>query len=272
VEIFRWASIWVRRVKNLCTKPSTKHWKNQGRYRRNRLATMFFLTITSSVGVLSSYISSRQVLNPYTESGLSPTWLKEELGLPDWRIIVPVILVPHQVIPAVGQKLVVRWTLQREDKRRKKLCRKFRKKCAPWDGNVSRWIYDSEPRPPCDVPEAFFGGYADIASPTQDTDSNALLEDPIYGKSLYLWDAKGELICMQSKLDPQVERARFDTDSGTCGIDNQTSASMPPYKADFAGPQIEEKRVIHGFEGSKVYTIYKGTLLRMIKDDEGNVD
>jgi hypothetical protein len=77
---------------------------------------------------------------------------------------------------------------------------------------------------------------------------------------------------MQSKLAPQVERARFDTESGTCGIDNQASASMSPYKADFTGPLIEEIRVIHGFEGSKVYTIYKGTLLLTIQDDDGNVD
>jgi hypothetical protein len=117
-----------------------------------------------------------------------------------------------------------------------------------------------------------FGGYADIAPPFQVTDSDALLEDPIYGESPYLWDTKGELICMQSKIGPQAEKARFDTDSGTCGIDNRASASMSPYKADFTGPLIEEKRVICGFEGSKVYTIYKGTLLLTIQDDDGSVD
>jgi hypothetical protein len=69
-----------------------------------------------------------------------------------------------------------------------------------------------------------------------------------------------------------VEQARFDTDSGTCGIDNRASASMSPYKADFTGPLVEEKRVICGFEGSKVYTIYKETLLLTIEDDKGNMD
>jgi hypothetical protein len=47
---------------------------------------------------------------------------------------------------------------------------------------------------------------------------------------------------------------------------------MSPYKADFTGPLIEEKRVIRGFEGSKVYTICKGTLLLSIQDDDGIVD
>jgi hypothetical protein len=98
------------------------------------------------------------------------------------------------------------------------------------------------------------------------------LEDPIYGKSPYLWDTKGELMCMQTKLGPQLERARFDTDLGTCGIDNRVSASMSPYKADFTGSLTEEKRVTCGFEGLKVYTIYKGTLLLTIEDDEGNID
>ena len=101
---------------------------------------------------------------------------------------------------------------------------------------------------------------------------HTILGDPIYGKSPYLWDAKGELICMQSKIGAQAEKARFDTDSGTCGIDNRASASTSPYKADFTGPLIEEKRVIRGFEGSKVYTIYKGTLLLSIQDDDGVVD
>jgi hypothetical protein len=47
---------------------------------------------------------------------------------------------------------------------------------------------------------------------------------------------------------------------------------MSPYKADFTGPLVEEKRVIRGFEGSKVYTIYKGTLLLSIQDDDGVID
>jgi hypothetical protein len=168
--------------------------------------------MTSSVGVQSNHISPKQVLNPYTESALSPTWLKNELGIPDWRVIVPVILVPHRVIWALGRKFFARWTLQREDERRKRLHKQLKKQCAPWDGNVSRWVYGSDPRPPCDVPEAFFRGYADIAPPIQDTDPSSLLEDPIYGESPYLWDAKGELMCMETKLDTHVERARFDTD------------------------------------------------------------
>jgi hypothetical protein len=90
-------------------------------------------------------------------------------------------------------------------------------------------------------------------------------------------------MCMQTKFDPQVEPARFDTHSGTCGINNRASASMSLYEADFTGPLVEEKRVIRGFEGLKVYTIYKGTLLLTIQDevwillltiqdDDGNVD
>jgi hypothetical protein len=102
----------------------------------------------------------------------------------------------------------------------KKLRGKLSRKCPPWGGDESRWVYGNEPRPPCDVPEAFCGGYADIVPPIQDTYGNALLEDSIYGESPYLWDARGEVICMQSKIGPQTEKARFDTDSGTCGIDN----------------------------------------------------
>jgi hypothetical protein len=97
------------------------------------------------------------------------------------------------------------------------------------------------------------------------------LEDPVHGESPYLWDAKGELMCMQAKVEPQAKLARFDTNSGTCGIYNRASASMPPYKADFVGPLIE-KQVIRDFEGSKVCTIYKGTLLLTIEDDEGQID
>ena len=68
------------------------------------------------------------------------------------------------------------------------------------------------------------------------------------------------------------QKATFDTDSGTCGIDNRASASMSPHKSDFQGELFEEKRVIRGFEGAKVYTIYKGTLLLPIEDDEGRID
>ena len=228
--------------------------------------------MTSTVGFSASDVSPSQVLNPYAEPGITSEWLKESLGLPDWRVIVPIVIIPHRVIPEVGWKFFVRWTLQREDERQKKLRERLSRKYPPWDGDVSEWIYQCEPVPPSDVSEAFFGGRVDIAPPFQDTDSGALLGDPIYGESPYLWDAKGELICMQSKIGPQAEKARFDTDSGTCGIDNRALANMSPYKADFTGPLIEEKRVIWGFEGSKVYTIYKGILLLTIQDDEGNVD
>ena len=68
------------------------------------------------------------------------------------------------------------------------------------------------------------------------------------------------------------QKATFDTDSGTCGIDNRASASMSPHKSDFQGELFEEKRIIRGFEGAKVYTIYKGTLLLPIEDDEGRID
>ena len=77
---------------------------------------------------------------------------------------------------------------------------------------------------------------------------------------------------MAVKSGEDVEVARFDTDSGTCGIDNRASASMSPHKADFKGALVEEKRVIRGFEGAKVYTIYKGTLVIPIEDDEGKID
>jgi hypothetical protein len=202
-------------VKDLCALASVKHRKNRGRYRRNHLATMFFLTMTASVRVSASDIPPRQVLNPYTELGLSSIWLNKSLGLPDWRVIVPIVIVPHWVIPAVSRKLMIRWTLQREDERRKRLRERLSRKYPPWDGDVSRWIYEEEPTPPSDVSNAFFGDYADIAPPFQDTCSDALLEDPIYGESPYLWDTKGELICMQLKIGPQAEKARFDTDLGT---------------------------------------------------------
>jgi hypothetical protein len=124
------ASRWPMPVKDLCAKPSVKHWKNRGRYRRNRLATMFFLTMTASIGVSASDISLRQVLNPYAEPGLSSMWIKESLGLPNWQVIVPVIVVPHRVIPAVSRKLMVRWTLQRENERQKKLQERLSRKCC----------------------------------------------------------------------------------------------------------------------------------------------
>jgi hypothetical protein len=34
-EFVRWASSWFTPVKDLCIRPSVKHWKNRGRYRRN---------------------------------------------------------------------------------------------------------------------------------------------------------------------------------------------------------------------------------------------
>jgi hypothetical protein len=58
--------------------------------------------MTLTVGVSARDVSPSQVLNPYAELGLYAAWIKEELGLPNWHIIVLVILVPHQVIPAVG--------------------------------------------------------------------------------------------------------------------------------------------------------------------------
>jgi hypothetical protein len=77
---------------------------------------------------------------------------------------------------------------------------------------------------------------------------------------------------MAVKSGENVEVAHFDTDSDTCGIDNWASASMSPHKADFKGERIKEKRVIRGFEGAKVYTIYNGTLFIPIEDDEGKTD
>jgi hypothetical protein len=137
--------------------------------------------MTASIGVSANDISPSQVLNPYAEPGINSSWVKQSLGLPDWRVIVPVIIVSHRVIPTVTREFIVRWTLQGENERQKKLRERLSRKYPPWDGDVSRWIYGDDPKPPCDVSEVFFGGCADIALPVQDTCSDALLEDPIYG-------------------------------------------------------------------------------------------
>ena len=81
-KFFKRASAWFSSVKRLCVEPSTNHRKNRGRYRRNRLSTVFFLTMTSTVGCSASDVSPSHVLNPYAEAGLDTIWLKEELGLP----------------------------------------------------------------------------------------------------------------------------------------------------------------------------------------------
>jgi hypothetical protein len=114
-KFLEWAGGWVVCAKDLCAVTVAKHRKNRGRFRRNRLATAFFLTMTASVGVSSLDISPGHVLNPYAEPGITSEWLKESLGLPDWRVIVPIVIIPHRVIPAVGRKLIVRWTSAKEN-------------------------------------------------------------------------------------------------------------------------------------------------------------
>jgi hypothetical protein len=51
---------------------------------------LFFFTMMSSVGAFSNGISPGRVLNSYAEPGMDPVWLKEELGLMDWQVVVPV--------------------------------------------------------------------------------------------------------------------------------------------------------------------------------------
>jgi hypothetical protein len=128
---------------------------------------------------------------------------------------------------------------------------------------VFRWIYDSEPKPLCNVPEAFFRAYVVILSPFQDRETRA---SP-WRISVFMGH-KMEIICMQVMVGQEVEQVRFNTDSGTCGINNRASTSMSLYKADFMGPLVEEKWIIHGFENAKVYTIYQGTLLLTIQGDD----
>ena len=266
------ADLWFSDVKRVHIDPAPNHRKNRGRHRRNRLSMLFFLTMLAGVGGTTKEIRPDSGMNPYAESGIQQEWLQAELGLQNWRVIYPVLLCPHRVLPIVIRKSRVRWAKQREAKRQRLLKKRLRKAYPPWDGNVSRWVYQHEPKPPCDVPSPFFGVPTGVPPPSQDGGTCAVLEDPIHGESPYLWDEKGELMCMPVQIDQAPVHARFDTDSGTCGIDNRASASMSPYKADFTGPLIEEKRVIRGFEGAKVYTIYKGTLLLTIQDDHGHVD
>jgi len=234
--------------------------------------SLFFATMVAGLGFTSAGIMPNEGLNAYVEPEIKSEWILKELNLEHWRIIYPLVLAPRQTFQGLYQVYKKKRKIWKQVHDANQAKEKFKTIFAPWDGDATKWSYRAEPTPPCDVPKAFFGGTATIPPPNQDIEFCPLLEDPVHRETPYIWDEKDELICMTAKNGENNPKARFDTDSGTCGIDNRASASMSPHKADFQGPLSEEKRTIRGFEGAKVYTIYKGTLLLPIEDDDGEVD
>jgi len=63
--------------------------------------------------------------------------------------------------------------------------------------------------------------------------------------------------------------ATFDTDSELVGIDNRSSACMPPHRLDFIGEFIKSKQFVKAFGGTKSFDIYTGTLKWVFDDDQG---
>jgi hypothetical protein len=229
------------------------------------------MTMVAGLGKCSGLVSPDVGLNAYAEVGIQKKWLLMETGLKYWRIIYPLVIVLSKTVPALWKLYRERLKCQNKVLRMQNAKQELKQMYVPWDGNVSSWIYQDGPCTPSDASAVFFRGIGCTLPPTQESNFCPILEDPMYGESPCIWDEEGGLICMAVKSGEDVEVARFDTDLGTCGIDNRASASMSPHKADFKEALMEEKRVIWGFEGEKVYTIYKGTLVIPIEDDKGKL-
>ena len=65
----------------------------------------------------------------------------------------------------------------------------------------------------------------------------------------------------------QPRQDKFDTNGVSIVIDNWCSGIMSYFKQDFVDPLKKGWRVINGFEGTKVHTIYEGTINWTINDD-----
>jgi hypothetical protein len=55
--------------------------------------------------------------------------------------------------------------------------------------------------------------------------------------------------------------AKFDTDSGSTGIDNRESACISAYNEDFPGPVYKVNRSIRGFGGERITNVSIETIV-----------
>ena len=78
------------------------------------------------------------------------------------------------------------------------------------------------------------------------------------------------MICT-THTSSQPCQAKFGANEVSIGIDNHCSVIMSHFRQDFVVPLRKEQRVINGFEGSKVNTIYEVTIAWTINDDTGHI-
>ena len=64
----------------------------------------------------------------------------------------------------------------------------------------------------------------------------------------------------------------FDTDSAVVGIDNRCTACMSYDRSDFVGELRKTTSAIRGFEGTRVYDVYIGTIQWPFTTDQGDID
>ena len=76
-------------------------------------------------------------------------------------------------------------------------------------------------------------------------------------------------MAMTSQLNINTQVSRFDTDSGSIGIDNRYSTCISHVPEDFVGTLTDSSKTIKGFAGSKTKGVKVGTLLWKWLDDNG---
>ena len=151
--------------------------------------------------------------------------------------------------------------------------REIRNTYPPWHPERNQVLNpegDPGPVPPCDSP-TFFGGNATISPPETEPYFDPVLEDPIFGKTSYFFNDKGNLVCMPATSGKNEGAMVFDTDSGEVGIDNRCSACMSPHRSDFVGKLKKMQKWIKGYGGKRVYDVYKGTIHWQIADAQGRI-
>ena len=76
-------------------------------------------------------------------------------------------------------------------------------------------------------------------------------------------------MAMTLRLNINAQVSRFDTDSGSIGIDNRCSACTSHVPEDFVDTLTDSSKTIKGFAGSKTKGVKVGTLLWKWLDDNG---
>ena len=167
----------------------------------------------------------------------------------------------HPVMPSILTGKYQQWKAKRA------LLGEF----PPWDPNVAPFLEDAGITPPADS-RPFFGEWNTKRSvpAEQEPKHDPILEDPINGESPYFFDEYGTLVCMPAKSgQSKSSNMIFDTDSGDVGVDNRCTACMSNVETDFVGDLIQVKKWVKGFNGSRVYSLFKGTIRWRITDNDG---